>query len=109
MARRRYGPFGIPLLKPVAAASGATACRDGIAVTIDGRPAATALLADRLGRPLPVWTGCIRLGADEFFLLASGSPASFDSRYFGPVKAEAVVGRAEIGRASCRERVCQYV
>src|SRR3546814_7404335 len=54
MARRRYVPLGIPLLKPVAAASGATACRDGIAVTIDGRPAATALLADRLGRPLPV-------------------------------------------------------
>lgn len=94
MARRRYVPLGIPLLKPVAAASGATACRDGIAVTIDGRPAATALRADRLGRPLPVWAGCIRLGADEYFLLAGGSPASFDSRYFGPVKADAVVGRA---------------
>src|SRR3546814_10928403 len=94
MARRRYGPFGIPLLKPVAAASGATACRDGIAVTIDGRPAATALLADRLGRPLPVWTGCIRLGAAESFLLPSGSPASFEIRHLGPVQAEAVRGRA---------------
>src|SRR3546814_20627892 len=94
MARRRYGPFGIPLLKPVAAASGATACRDGIAVTIDGRPAATALLADRLGRPLPGCTGCIRLGADEFLLLASGSPASFDTSLFGPLKEEAVVGSA---------------
>jgi conjugative transfer signal peptidase TraF len=94
MARRRYVPLGIPLLKPVVAASGATACRDGIAVTIDGRPAATALRADRLGRPLPVWTGCVLLGVDEFFLIAGGSPASFDSRYFGPVKADAVVGRA---------------
>ena len=94
MARRRYVPFGIPLLKPVAATSGATACRDGIAVTIDDRPAATALRVDRLGRPLPVWTGCVRLGPDEYFLLAGGSSASFDSRYFGPVKADAVVGRA---------------
>ena len=94
MAHRRYVPLGIPLLKPVAVASGATACRDGIAVTIDGRPAATALRADHLGRPLPVWTGCVRLGVDEFFLLAGGSSASFDSRYFGPVRADAIVGRA---------------
>lgn len=94
MARRRYVPLGIPLLKPVVAASGATACRDDIAVTIDGRPAATALRADRLGRPLPVWSGCVRLGADDYFLLARGSSASFDSRYFGPVKAGAIVGCA---------------
>jgi len=94
MAHRRYVPLGIPLLKPVAAASGATACRDGVAVTINGRPAATALRADRLGRPLPVWTGCVRLSPGEYFLLAAASPASFDSRYFGPVRAEAVVGRA---------------
>jgi conjugative transfer signal peptidase TraF len=94
MARRRYVPLGIPLLKPVAAVSGETACRAGVAVTIDGRPAAMALRADRLGRPLPVWSGCVRLGADDYFLLARGSPSSFDSRYFGRVKADAIFGRA---------------
>lgn len=94
MARRHYVPLGIPLIKPVAATSGATACRHGDRVTIDGRPAATALRADRLGRPLPVWTGCARLAAGELFLLADASSASFDSRYFGPVKADEVAGRA---------------
>ncbi|MGN6690895.1 MAG: S26 family signal peptidase [Sphingopyxis sp.] len=94
MARRRYVPLGVPLLKPVAATAGATICRDGGAVTIEGRLAATALAADRLGRPLPVWHGCRTLGANELFLLADGSPASFDSRYFGPVTTGHVIGRA---------------
>jgi conjugative transfer signal peptidase TraF len=94
MAGRHYVPVGVPLLKPVAATAGATVCRDGAVVLIEGRPAATALRADRRGRPLPVWTGCRTLGADELFLLATASLSSFDSRYFGPVDAGAVVGRA---------------
>lgn len=94
MARRHYVPLGVPLLKPVAATAGATICRDGGAVTIEGRHAAIALSADRLGRPLPVWSGCTTLGADELFLLANASPASFDSRYFGSVTRHQVIGRA---------------
>jgi conjugative transfer signal peptidase TraF len=94
MDRRRYVPLGIPLLKPVAAVSGATVCRVGRDVTVDGAPLAMALRADRVGRPLPVWSGCHHLGRGELFLLAGASPASFDSRYFGPVAAGDVVGRA---------------
>lgn len=94
MARRRYVPLGVPLLKPVAAVSGQVICRIEDKVTIDGRAEATALRADRLGRPLPDWSGCIRLRADQFFMLADASPASFDGRYFGPVDGKAVIGRA---------------
>lgn len=94
MDRRRYVPLGIPLLKPVAAVSGATVCRVGHDVMVDGAPLAMALRADRLGRPLPVWSGCHHLGAGELFLVADASPSSFDSRYFGPVTASDVVGRA---------------
>lgn len=94
MAGRHYVPLSVPLLKPVAATAGATICRDGVTVSIDGRHAATALTADRLGRRLPVWTGCRTLGTDELFLLADASPASFDSRYFGPVTRRQVIGRA---------------
>ncbi len=94
MDRRRYVPMGIPLLKPVAAVTGATVCRIGTDVTVDGTPLAMALRADRLGRPLPVWSGCHHLARGELFLLATGSPSSFDSRYFGPVAAGDVVGRA---------------
>ena len=94
MDRRRYVPLGIPLLKPVAAVSGATVCRVGRDVTVDGAPLAMALRADRLGRPLPVWSGCHLLRQGELFLLADASSSSFDSRYFGPVASGDVVGRA---------------
>lgn len=94
MHRRRYVPVGIPLLKPVAAVSGAHVCRIGADVTVDGAPLATALRADRLGRPLPIWSGCHHLGNGELFLLAGASRSSFDSRYFGPVAAGDVIGRA---------------
>lgn len=94
MAERRYVERGVPLLKPVAAAAGATVCRIGLSVTIDGHAAALALPNDRLGRPLPRWSGCRRLGAGEFFLIAPASTASFDSRYFGPVTRTQIIGRA---------------
>ena len=60
------------------------------------RPAreAAVLRADRLGRPLPSWRQCRRLRPGELFLLSRTNPASFDSRYFGPVSASAVIGVA---------------
>ena len=94
MAERRYLERGVPLLKPVTAVAGATVCRTGLSVTIDGHAAAVALPSDRIGRPLPRWSGCRRVGAGEFFLIAPASAASFDSRYFGPVTRTQIVGRA---------------
>ena len=63
-------------------------------VRIDGVPAAAALPADRLGRPLPSFAALRRLEPGELFLLSVTNPASFDSRYFGPVSASAVIGIA---------------
>ena len=94
MAERRYVERGVSLLKPVAAVAGATVCRTGLSVTIDGHAAAVALPSDRIGRALPRWSGCRRLGSDEFFLIAPTSAASFDSRYFGPVTRTQIIGRA---------------
>jgi type IV secretory pathway protease TraF len=37
---------------------------------------------------------CRRLEPGELFLLSVTNPASFDSRYFGPVSASAVIGVA---------------
>ena len=92
-AERHYLPATVPLVKRVAALSGDTVCAVNHVITIDGRPVADQLAADRLGRPLPAWTGCRTLGPGEIFLLMSGVPDSFDGRYFGPIPASAVIGR----------------
>ncbi len=94
MAERRYVEVNALLIKPIAAASGATVCRIDARVTIDANAVASALPRDRFGRPLPTWSGCRRLGADQLFLIAPMRPDSFDSRYFGPVDRRQIAGRA---------------
>lgn len=93
-AQRDYLPLGIPLLKRVGAIAPQQVCVVGRSVRIDGMPVAATLPADHLGRPLPAWQQCRRLRPDELFLLSTINPASFDSRYFGPVAASAVIGVA---------------
>ena len=93
-AQRGYLPTRIPLLKRVGAVAPQHVCIIAGQVRIDGVPTAAALPADRLGRPLPSLQLCRRLEPGELFLLSVTNPASFDSRYFGPVSASAVIGAA---------------
>ena len=93
-AQRSYLPTRVPLLKRVGAVAPQHVCIVDALVWIDGVPVAAALAADRLGRPLPSWPQCRRLRSGELFLLSVTNPASFDSRYFGPVSASAVIGVA---------------
>ncbi|WP_186266962.1 S26 family signal peptidase [Burkholderia gladioli] len=93
-AQRGYLPMRVPLLKRIGAVAPQKVCIAGGIVHIDGLPSATVLRADRLGRPLPSWPQCRRLEPGELFLLSVTNPASFDSRYFGPVNASAVIGVA---------------
>uniref|UniRef100_UPI00300B8EF7 S26 family signal peptidase n=1 Tax=Klebsiella pneumoniae TaxID=573 RepID=UPI00300B8EF7 len=44
---------------------------------------------------LPSWPQCRPLAQGELFQLSVTNPASFDSRYFGPVSAAAVLGVAQ--------------
>lgn len=69
-------------------------CRHGHRITIDGHIAGVAPAADRLGRPLPAWSGCKRLRSGELFVMSPDAPASFDGRYFGVLPMKAVIGRA---------------
>lgn len=94
MAERGYLGNEMPLLKHVAAGAGQRVCRIGGVVSVDARPVAVALTRDRLGRPLPVWQGCRTLAAGELLLLNPAHPNSLDGRYFGPLSASAVLGRA---------------
>ena len=93
-ARRDYLPRQVPLLKPVAAVAPETVCVTGGVVRIDGRPVAAVLSVDGRGRPLHAWNHCRRLHAGELFLLSTSNPASYDSRYFGPVRTSSVLGIA---------------
>ena len=93
-AQRGYLPTRIPLLKRVGAVAPQHVCIIAGQVRIDGVRSAAVLRADRLGRPLPSLQLCRRLAPSELFLLSATNPASFDSRYFGPVSASAVIGVA---------------
>lgn len=93
-SQRGYLPSHIPLLKRVGAMAPQRVCIvDGV-VRIDGAPVAAILRADRLGRPLTAWSQCRVLTEGELFLLSTTNPASFDSRYFGPIAASNLIGIA---------------
>lgn len=93
-AQRGYLPARVPLLKRVGAVAPQHVCVFDALVWIDGVPVAAVRPADRQGRPLSSWPQCRRLRPGELFLLSATNPASFDSRYFGPVSASAVIGAA---------------
>ncbi|WP_439861800.1 S26 family signal peptidase [Pseudomonas sp. MBLB4136] len=93
-AQRGYLPANLPLLKSVAAVAPQQVCVRDSQLGVDGLLVARQLRGDRQGRALPVWRGCRRLMGGELFLLGS-HPESFDSRYFGPVSADTVIGRAQ--------------
>jgi conjugative transfer signal peptidase TraF len=92
-ARRGYLPTFAYLVKPIVAVEGDRVCRFGTRVFIRGRLAALAQRADGAGRALPVWHGCRTLETGQVFVLAD-HPASFDSRYFGPLDSNSIAGRA---------------
>lgn len=93
LARRRgYLASTTYLIKVVAAVDGDRVCRFADRVLVRGVFTARAHVRDSLGRRMPVWYGCRRLGAGEHFLLAPHTD-SFDSRYFGIVLASRIAGR----------------
>ncbi|UUZ65951.1 S26 family signal peptidase [Polaromonas sp. P1-6] len=95
VAQRGYLPAGIPLLKHIGAAAPQRVCVDGTSVRIDDVAVAAVMRADGRGRPLTAWSQCRRLTHGELFLLSNTNPASFDSRYFGPIRASDVIGSAQ--------------
>jgi conjugative transfer signal peptidase TraF len=89
-----YLPIGIPMLKRVLALPGQTVCRSGRTISVDAIDMGEARERDSRGRPLPVWHGCRVVGEDELLLMNWQSRDSLDGRYFGPIAASSVIGRA---------------
>lgn len=84
---------GFLFMKPIIAGPDDHVCnRAGSVLALNGRVIATIAKADHIGRPLPKWKGCRRLGADDYFTFSNHVPNSFDSRYYGPIKATDILG-----------------
>ncbi|WP_067733905.1 S26 family signal peptidase [Novosphingobium naphthalenivorans] len=94
MVERGYLGRGVPLMKHVAALPGQTVCRLRSTITVDGMPLGDVLDRDRKGRRLPVWQGCRRIAVGTVFLMNSAVRDSLDGRYFGPISARTIIGRA---------------
>lgn len=94
LAERSHLGERVPLLKHVAAKPGQFVCRIGAVVSVDARPVAVALARDGRGRSLPVWQGCRTLRGSELLMLNPDHADSMDGRYFGPLPASTVLGRA---------------
>jgi len=95
-AERGYLPRGIPVIKVVWAVAGDRVCSQEGRLMALNRPDLVAFSHDREGRSMPLWSGCRRLNPDEIFLASDAVPDSFDSRYFGPVRTQRVLGRAAL-------------
>lgn len=94
MVERGYVGRGVPLLKRVVGLPGQQVCRTGSAITVDGVEMGDALDRDRIGRALPVWRGCCVIADGQLFLMNWDVRDSLDGRYFGPIPASSVIGRA---------------
>lgn len=79
-------------LKPVIAVTGDHVCIRGDRFILNGRDVAAVAAHDSAGRLLPQWRECRALRAGELFVYADHVANSFDSRYYGPVRAEAIMG-----------------
>ncbi len=95
LADRGYLPEGVPLLKHILALPRQTVCRIGHSISIDDLPVGRALARDRRGRPLPAWQGCRSIRDGEVVLMNRRPADSLDGRYFGPLTAAAITGRAD--------------
>ncbi|PDS58806.1 MULTISPECIES: S26 family signal peptidase [Rhizobium] len=94
MVERGYIGRGVPLMKRVMGLPGQQVCRAGNTITVDSVALGEALDRDRLGRELPIWQGCRRIADGDIFLMNPDVRDSLDGRYFGPIPACTVIGKA---------------
>jgi len=93
---RDYLPYDYPLIKSVMAGSGDEICYHKTGVSVPNGSVIPLLVRDRLGREMPAQSvGCIRLKSGEYFLASPDVQSGFDSRYFGPVTSQNILGEVK--------------
>jgi conjugative transfer signal peptidase TraF len=94
LAERGYLPKRVPLMKRILALPGQIVCRTDLTIRVDGVVVGAARKRDRRDRDLPTWRGCHVITEGEVFLMNRQPEDSLDGRYFGPLPATSIVGRA---------------
>ena len=92
---RGYLPYDYPLIKSVLAVSGDKVCYHKSGVRVPNGAVIPVLGRDHSGREMPALSGCIVLKSGEYFIASPDVQEGFDSRYFGPVKIENILGTVE--------------
>ncbi len=92
---RQYLPYEYPMIKTIWASSGTQICVHNNRTHVPNYPVITSLSQDSLGRDMPKLSGCFTLKAGEYFLVSPDVQAGFDSRYFGAVEAQNILGKVE--------------
>ncbi len=92
---RQYLPQEYPMIKTIWASSGTKICAHNNRISVPNYPVITALQRDSLGRDMPKLSGCFTLKPGEYFLVSPDVQTGFDSRYFGAVEAQNILGKVE--------------
>lgn len=95
-SKRGYLPKNIPVIKRIGAVPGDTYCIEADVIRLSDGTSYQILSTDSQGRELPgLLDGCRSISAGKFLILSDRVSNSFDSRYFGEVDVQAVLGMAE--------------
>ena len=89
---RGYLPYDYPLIKTVWAVEGDEVCYNHQSVSVPKRSDIPVLGQDVLGRDMPQKSGCLVLKSGEYLLISPDVQTGFDSRYFGAVGEENIIG-----------------
>ena len=92
---RGYLPYDYPLIKMVWAVQGDEVCYINQSVRVPKQPVIAILGQDVLGRDMPQKSGCLVLKTGQYLLISPDVQTGFDSRYFGPVGSDNILGVVE--------------
>ncbi|MEO0883036.1 MAG: S26 family signal peptidase [Pseudomonadota bacterium] len=94
---RSYLPSDIPVIKTVWADAGTEYCVEQGWFKTDGRPPLRIHPLDSQGLMMPAYqNGCRRISRGHYLLISERIETSFDSRYFGEVGRESILGQADL-------------
>ena len=96
MIERGYLQKDTPLLKQIVATKNDDVCIADKVLFINGLPKGKVHSYDTEGRPLMQAEICRQLKAGEYFVMGISSSYSFDSRYYGVVTQNQIIGKAKL-------------